>query len=648
MNLSREMIAEYISSSWFGRPGFHMLRGGGGSPFAFIMVAGLAPRSRGKGFVRIAVVCLCLLFALATPARPQGTFTTFHVPGAGTGMLQGTIPVSINAAGDITGIYFDANNFPLVHGFVRAADGTITKFDAPHAGTGAKQGTLPMSINTAGDIAGMYFDTNNAYHGFVRAAATGQITEFDVPGASAAGHRGTIPLSINAVGDITGIYADSSNVRRGFVRAANGTITEFAVPGAANTGQFQGTVPRSINAAGDIAGLYLGTDNVFHGFVRAPDGAITTFEAPGAGTGLDQGTAALSINSAGEITGIYTDTSPLKHSPIVGAHGFVRAANGAITEFDVPGVGTTGLLTGTLPFSINTAGEITGGYSDTSGVTHGFVRAADGTMTYPIDAPSAGTTGLFPGTLCASINDSGTFTGTYSDALGVFHGFLFTPAPTTARVSPGGLTFDAQGVRTASASQPVTLRNTGRAPLIIASITPSGDFSQTNACDGGLTGGDSCTINVTFTPTAQGTRRGTLTIVDNATGSPQVVRLTGVGTMVKLSPPALSFGNQPVRTTSSPQVVTLTNMANTPLRIYSIRITPAVGGLPGLNVGLGFQAGEFAETNTCGTAVAKGANCTIRVTFTPRRAGNAAAWLASSDSGAGSPQRVSLTGVGLQ
>ena len=74
------------------------------------MVAGLAPRSRGKGFVRIAAVCLCLLFALATPARPQGTFTTFDVPGAGTGTFQGTIPVSINAAGDVTGTYVDANS----------------------------------------------------------------------------------------------------------------------------------------------------------------------------------------------------------------------------------------------------------------------------------------------------------------------------------------------------------------------------------------------------------------------------------------------------------------------------------------------------------------------------------------------------------
>ncbi|MGA9688201.1 MAG: hypothetical protein WBQ81_15700, partial [Candidatus Sulfotelmatobacter sp.] len=45
---------------------------------------------------------------------------------------------------------------------------TFTTFEAPGAGTGAAQGTVPFSINTAGAIAGMYYDANNAYHGFVR------------------------------------------------------------------------------------------------------------------------------------------------------------------------------------------------------------------------------------------------------------------------------------------------------------------------------------------------------------------------------------------------------------------------------------------------------------------------------------------------
>ena len=77
---------------------------------------------------------------------------------------QGTVPFSINTAGAIAGMYYDANN--AYHGFVRAATGTITTFEAPGAGTGAAQGTVSFSINTAGDIAGTYVDARYVYHGF--------------------------------------------------------------------------------------------------------------------------------------------------------------------------------------------------------------------------------------------------------------------------------------------------------------------------------------------------------------------------------------------------------------------------------------------------------------------------------------------------
>jgi hypothetical protein len=126
--------------------------------------------------IRTAVVCFCMLFSVETPAQQpeiigigpssEPTFSTFEAPGAGTGASQGTIPFSINTAGAVAGMYYDANN--AYHGFVRAATGTITTFEAPGAGTGAAQGTVSFSINTAGDIAGTYLDPRYVYHGFVR------------------------------------------------------------------------------------------------------------------------------------------------------------------------------------------------------------------------------------------------------------------------------------------------------------------------------------------------------------------------------------------------------------------------------------------------------------------------------------------------
>jgi hypothetical protein len=123
----------------------------------------------------------------------------------------------------------------VYHGFVRAANGTITDFDAPGAGTGIGQGTIPRSINTAGVIAGDYRDASNVDHGFVR-ATNGTITAFDVPGAGTGAYQGTIPGSINTAGAITGFYTDAGNVYHGFVRtpaaATTTTLTSSLNPSA--------------------------------------------------------------------------------------------------------------------------------------------------------------------------------------------------------------------------------------------------------------------------------------------------------------------------------------------------------------------------------------------------------------------------------
>ncbi len=398
------------------------------------------------GAVALGVLCLTgtrltrVWAKTTTRAQASGssapTFTSFDAPGAGAGSLQGTLGISINTAGDVTGVYLTAPN--VAHGFVRAAStGTITAFNAPDAGTVLNQGTFAISIDTNGDVAGMYSDTNNAYHGFVRAAANGTITEFDVPGApTTTKHRGTIALSINSAGSITGIYVDANAVRHGFVRTvANGTVTftTFNVTGA-GTSATQGTIPMSINTAGDITGFYVDANQTFHGFVRAANGTISApIDAPGAGTGTSNsgfsfmGTLPVGFDSAGDIAGIFTDASSV-------FHGFVYTAASntpAFTTFEVTGAGTAGLFPGTLSASINSTGDITGFYEDANGVNHGFFRGVTGTITAPLDAPGASTSGMISGTVGFSVNTAGDITGTYADTNGTFHGFVTAP-PTAA------------------------------------------------------------------------------------------------------------------------------------------------------------------------------------------------------------------------
>ena len=102
-----------------------------------------------------------------------------------------------------------------------------------------------------------------------------------------------------------------------------------------------------------------------------------------------------------------------------------------------------------------------------------------------------------------------------------------------AGLSPTSLTFASQTVGTASSAQTVTLSNSGTAALSLSGVsvggTNAGDFSTTNNCGTSLSAGGSCAILVTFTPQAAGSRAATLSISDNAAGSPQTVALSGTG-----------------------------------------------------------------------------------------------------------------------
>ncbi|MBA3913147.1 MAG: VCBS repeat-containing protein, partial [Acidobacteriales bacterium] len=108
-----------------------------------------------------------------------------------------------------------------------------------------------------------------------------------------------------------------------------------------------------------------------------------------------------------------------------------------------------------------------------------------------------------------------------------------TGVGTEVKLNPIKLFFGNQAVGTSSTPQTVTLSNVGTVTLNVSSIAISGlnpnDYSQTNNCPTGLVGGASCTITVTFKPTAKGDRPATLAVTDDGGGSPQTVPLDGTG-----------------------------------------------------------------------------------------------------------------------
>jgi hypothetical protein len=254
---------------------------------------------------------------------------------------------------------------------------------------------------------------------------------------------------------------------------------------------------------------------------------------------------------------------------------------------------------------------------------------------------------LAPGFACTiSVIFSPTTTGVRTASLSITDNAPGSPQTVSltgtgiapaVQLSPASLAFATQLVGTSSPSQTVTLTNTGTATLNVSTISFTGadaaDFLQTNTCGATLAVGASCSISVVFHPLTRGLRSAALSIADNAAGSPQTAAVSGTATVVSLSATSINFGSEPVGKTSGPNTLTLTNTGQASLTFQSITIT-------------GANPADFAQTNTCGSAIAAGANCTLSVTFTPTKKGSRSATLSIADSGGGSPQTVSLTGTG--
>ncbi len=129
--------------------------------------------------------------------------------------------------------------------------------------------------------------------------------------------------------------------------------------------------------------------------------------------------------------------------------------------------------------------------------------------------------------------------------------------------SPTQLGFAAQAPTVASTAQAAIFTNGGELPLIISGITTTGPFTEKDNCSangGVLQPGLSCTINVTFTPTATGNITGTVVVSDNAPGGSQTLPLEGQGGDFTLA--------------ASP---TTTTVAAGSSATYSLQVSPAIG-----------------------------------------------------------------------
>ena len=219
---------------------------------------------------------------------------------------------------------------------------------------------------------------------------------------------------------------------------------------------------------------------------------------------------------------------------------------------------------------------------------------------------------------------------------GFFYGAAFRwsrNVPLAATFTPASINFFSQAIDTSSTKTFVVKNvNNAVATIDFSSFTTAPPFAiSANTCGSTLNAQQSCKVTVTFTPTVVGVVSGSVSIADNAPGSPQLVPLSGTGEpQATLLPAALNFGTIKVGTTSAAKSVILRNRLPTSISGISYSTT-----------------GPFAiSATTCTTTLAGHSGCTISLTFTPTAKGVATGTLSVNDSANNSPQTVTLKGTG--
>jgi subtilase family serine protease len=326
-----------------------------------------------------------------------------------------------------------------------------------------------------------------------------------------------------------------------------------------------------------------------------------------------------------------TATSPLTVAVSPTSLTFASTAVGATTAAQIVTVknsSTAAVTLGTISFTGTNSTSFL-----KSATTCGTSLAAAASCTISVEFKPA-----VAGSLTASLSIADSATG--SPQLVALKGT--STATLTVSASPTSLTFASTAVGATTAAQIVTVKNTGTAAVTLGTIS----FTGTNAtsflksattCGTSLTAAASCTISVEFKPVAAGKLTASLSVADNATGSPQLISLTGTATAtlsVALSPTPVSFPNTVVGVTSPAQLITLKNTGTAAVTINSLLIG-------------GTAPTSFTQLNNCGTTLAVGASCSIYAAFKPASAAAFSATISVADTASGSPQTVTMSGTGI-
>ena len=200
--------------------------------------------------------------------------------------------------------------------------------------------------------------------------------------------------------------------------------------------------------------------------------------------------------------------------------------------------------------------------------------------------------------------------------------------------SATSLNFGSQTLN-ASATQSVTLTNTGNAAVSISQVNVAGSgFTLSGSAPlVTLSAGQAVSFRVTFAPTTAGSATGSASIVSTAANSPLSISLSGVGVQSQISvvPGSVSFGSVTVGQSNS-QTITLSNPGTA-----NLNVTQSAG--PGTGFGLTGLALPLT--------LAPGKSTTFTVSFTPTSGNSSSSSLTLVSDAPNSPTTIPLSGTGL-
>jgi len=205
------------------------------------------------------------------------------------------------------------------------------------------------------------------------------------------------------------------------------------------------------------------------------------------------------------------------------------------------------------------------------------------------------------------------------------------------KLSVAKLEFGIHDIGTTSDAQSIEVKNEGNAPLVIISITTTGDFTESDSCSGSLGPDKQCVVSVKFSPTETQERDGLLSLKcqipeSKATASCATLPLTGTGFAPRLRvlPSVLNFGSQLVDSTSVVRTLTLTAGPDAVVKVSNVS-----------------SSGDFAVVPNGCQQLERAAACTVSVTFVPKQLGATTGSITITNDATSAPKSVALTGNGV-